>query len=421
MAGLAIGTAVLVVLGALLPLLHARRRNVPLGSGGEELWLPLPAVQFGLALTALLTAGQIAGQAAQWTDSNRATGADVWVVPVAAAPAEPEAGAAAWSALLDRVAREIPGASLTSPGMALGLGRVDVAITDCGHCAQGGIFVPHRQVPAVHHLVSPDSFRTLGLPLRHGRGIASSDTWSGPRIAVVSASLARQHFEGGNAVGRLIRIGRGAAEWYTVVGIADDRDVAGFGGAGQPPFAVYLSIAQHPPRAAELLLQGEAGARIGMTPELREAVTGSPTILSALRAAQSAPDRWFARLIRLEGWAALAAAAFGMFAVMRLWVRARLAELAVRRALGAPRVRVLGFVAARAAAVTGGGVLVAWWLAPMVSEVAARVIPGLPAWHPAHAIAPVGVLAAATIAGVLAPGWRVATAPPGEFLGHVAP
>jgi putative ABC transport system permease protein len=303
--------------------------------------------------------------------------------------------------------------------MALGLGRVDVTITDCGQCVQGLIVVTHRQVPTVHHLVSPDSFRTLGLQLRAGRGIMASDTGSARRIAVVGASLARRHFEGGHAVGRSIRIGREAGAWYTVVGIAEDRDVAGFGGGGQPPFVVYLSIAQHPPRAAELLLRGEVGARIAG--EQRAVPDSPPATLSELRAAQAAPERWFAWLIRLEGWGALAAATLGTFAVMRLWVHSRVTELAVRRAFGARRVQVLGFIALRVLGVTGGGVAIAWWLAPIAAEAAARVIPGLPAWDATGVIVPVVVLAGATAAAGLGPAWRVATAPPGALLGGTGP
>lgn len=413
---LALATGVMVVLGGLLPLIHARRRTVAAATGGEELWLPLPAAQFGLGLTALLIAGQLSRRAVDWTSRTPAAVTDLWVVPVATGDGAPAARAAAWDALLERVAREEPGASLASPGTVLGMGRVDVAVTDCGHCAQGGLFLPHHAVPVVHHLVSPDTFRALRLPVLVGRGVTRADVWPAGPIAVVSANLARRHFESGNAVGRLIRIGRGTPGWHTVVGVVDDRDATGFGGAGQPPFAVYLSIAQHPPRTAELLLEG--GSR---PPAVAGASPAPPATLPQLSAVEAAPGRWFAGLIRLEGWAAVLAAALGMFAVMRLWMRARVPELALRRALGAGRARVLGFVAARAAGVIGGGIVIAWWLTPIVAAAAARVIPGVPVWDAGAAVAPVVVLAVATVAGVLAPAWRVATAPPGDLLGHAGP
>jgi hypothetical protein len=415
---LALAIGGLVVVGGLLPLMHARRHAVAPAVGGEELWLPVPAAQFGVGITALLIAGQISRATTDGSSPTTSAAPDLWVVPVAVAGDDPGVRAAVWDTLLARMAQDEPGASLASPGTALGLGLVDMAVTDCGQCAQGGLFQPHHAMPVVHHLVSPDTFRALRLPVVAGRGVTTADAWRARRIAVVSANLARRHFAGGNAVGRLIRVGRGAADWYTVVGVVDDRAATGFGGAGQPPFAVYLSVLQHPPRTADLLLARKP-RRGPVAPGVSAA--GWPATLTALQATQAAPGRWFAQVIRLEAWAALAAATLGMFAVMRLWIRGRVPELAVRRALGANRVRVLGFIAARAAGVTAGGVLIAWWLAPIAAEAAARVIPGLPAWDASAAVVPVVALAVATAAGILGPAWRVATGPPGEWLGRADP
>jgi hypothetical protein len=232
---------------------------------------------------------------------------------------------------------------------------------------------------------------------------------------VVSRSLARQHFAGGRAIGRGIRIGRAGGAWHTVVGVVPDRVGDGFGAAAQPPDAVYLSLLQHPPRTTELLVaSGEVGTRgrgeAGVTMRVRGA-------WASLVAAEAAPVDWFARWLRVLGWAALAVTTLGMFAVMRLWVRALLHELGVRRALGAGRARVLGFVAVRAVGVVVAGVAVAWWLGPVAADAAARVVGPLPPWAPAEAALPLLALTVATLIGALAPALRAVQGPPAALLG----
>jgi hypothetical protein len=407
-----------VVLGALLPLAYARGTAVAPAPGGQALWLPIPAVQFGLGLTALVLAGQLARAAHPAAGPEAAARGDHTVIAVTPADTSRAARTAAYARLLDRLAGSPHGASLTSPGALVGLGAADVATMDCGQCPQGGIMVPHRLVPVVHHLVSADTFRSIGLPVVAGRGIAAGDTPDRPPVAVVNRALARRHFQDGNAVGRLIRIGRGADPWHTVVGIVADRTPLGFGGAGQPPYSVYLSVLQHPPRTADLLVSGADARRSAAAVEatLGAGTAVAPVPLAGLVARERAPARWFAGVVRATGWAALAAAVLGMFGVMRLWIAGRMPELVLRRAVGATRARVLGFVVVRALAVAGAGAAVAWWLGPMVSDAAARAIPGLPGWDVRFVVIPWALLAAATAVGAVAPAWSAVAGRPAAMV-----
>jgi len=95
--------------------------------------------------------------------------------------------------------------------------------------------------------------------------------------------------------------------------------------------------------------------------------------------------------------------------VMRMWVRAALPELAVRRAVGARRRHVIGFVLARAVAVAIAGVLLGRWLGLVVSGLLPTVLTGVP---PARIVEPALALLVAALAGALIPAWQASRASP---------
>ena len=130
---------------------------------------------------------------------------------------------------------------------------------------------------------------------------------------------------------------------------------------------------------------------------------------ASVTAAQAAPALWFGRLLLGEGLAAFAIAILGTFAVMRMWVRAALPELAVRRAVGARRRHVIGFVLARAVAVAVAGVVLGRWLGLVVSGVLPTVLTGVPS---ARIAEPALALLIAALAGALIPAWQAARASP---------
>ena len=71
--------------------------------------------------------------------------------------------------------------------------------------AEGHVEDPgQRQRPAIS-FVTPGYFETLGIPLLAGRDFSLRDVGR-PRVAIVSAAVARHFFPGGNPIGRHIRI-----------------------------------------------------------------------------------------------------------------------------------------------------------------------------------------------------------------------
>src|SRR5439155_17914956 len=49
--------------------------------------------------------------------------------------------------------------------------------------------------------VSPEYFRTLGIPLRRGRAFSERDTLAGKPVVVINQTMALQHFAGQDPVG----------------------------------------------------------------------------------------------------------------------------------------------------------------------------------------------------------------------------
>jgi len=423
-----VGAAMLLLgLGLVWPVTATRRRTPLGGRRGKALELVLPALQLGVSLTVLAAAALLERHAARLGGTGRAAQGSGELFEVQVATARPADRSASYAALLRTLhgGVESASASLTSPGALVGIGTGDGVLTDCGRCLWGGIYVPFRLPYATHYLVSADTFRMLRLPVVAGRALTNADDWNAPRVAVISRSLAADDFQQGQAVGRRIQIGHAPATWYTVVGVVADKLPAAFGGGLQSPYAVYLSVLQHPARAVDLLVRSGPESRHTAN-AVRNALqaTLGPGIsvahqTEARRVAREAePIRWFGGLFGVEGWVLLAIATLGTFVVMGLWVASVSHDLAVRRAVGARRRAVIGYVLARAAGVAVGGVAVGLWCGMTLWGGLTSVLAGLPPWEPGVVLRFSLLLTLAAVTGALLPAWRVARTAPAVLLAH---
>jgi putative ABC transport system permease protein len=419
--------AALILLGVLLPLGSMRGRAPLVSRSGRALELVVPTVQLGLSLTVLAASALLANHAAHLRGRLPAEAGGGQVYGITLADPDPAHRAQRYAALLHRVGSQpgVTAASLTSPGAPLGLGQSDVVITDCGQCGWGGIYVPFHTVYAAQYLVSADTFRTMGLQVTAGRSVRDGDDATAPPIAVVSQSLAADHFQDQRAVGRRIQVGHAPARWYTVVGVVADQLPAGFGGGFQPPDAVYLSMLQHPNPAVDLLVRArvDSGVATAVDQQLRAVLGGGYAATtraseSRLLNAEAAPIRWFGRVFGLEGWVMLAVATIGTFVVLRLWVTSLLHDLGVRRAVGARRRHLYWFVFSRALGVAVGGVAVGCWCGGLVWGTLTSLVAGLPAWDAGVAERLGLLLTLAALAGAFMPAWQAARAAPALLVGR---
>src|SRR3954467_9781754 len=90
------------------------------------------------------------------------------------------------------------------------------------------------------HLASPDYFRTMGIPLIHGRVFTGDDRQETPQVGILSQSLARRAFGGENPLGRRVSLDDGKG-WISIEGVV--ADVTERGLADTQPGVLYLPLA----------------------------------------------------------------------------------------------------------------------------------------------------------------------------------
>jgi len=415
-AAIALVTAVVLLLGSLLPLRFARGKrlvNLP----ANPLSLFPPVIQMGTSLAILLAAALVSKQATLVIGSGN-TAADGTVYQLAAGHDDPAARSAQYLDMLRDLAgtEGVEVVSLTSPGALVGLGTVDWVETDCGQCFTGGMFVRFQDERAAHHVVSPDTFAVFGIPLVAGRAFTLGDSYSSARVAIVNRQMAARHFENGDAVGRTIFMGTARLP-YTVVGVVDDGKAPGRRGGVLPRFAVYLSTLQHPIAAADLVVRGNAAGAA-------RTLAGRPHFRHTAGVAQSVilrdftlPMSWFARWFRVEAIAALLLGALGTMVSVTLWTAALVPELAIHRALGATRRRISVRVLSRTVLIIAAGIFVAVTaVGPSLRAVLAEILGDLPQLPLADLMLPATLLSLAAMIGTVRPLRRAISAQPAELL-----
>ncbi|TVP51081.1 MAG: FtsX-like permease family protein [Gemmatimonadales bacterium] len=229
--------------------------------------------------------------------------------------------------------------SVTTPGFAEGVGHLRYAQTECGVCYIPGsppVPAPFKGEIAVHHAVSADTFRMAGIRMLEGRSFTSADGPQSEPVAIVSRGFAAEHFENGEAIGRRVRIGANRHRWHTVVGVVDALPRTRLPARTQPPEDIFVPITQLPPTRVEVMAAGMPGP--SALPANMRAVA-SPAERDRLIAAWTTG---FVRLWRGAGLAAGALAVLGIVMTVARRIREEAREIAVHRAVGATRARVVG-------------------------------------------------------------------------------
>lgn len=229
--------------------------------------------------------------------------------------------------------------------------------------------------------ITPDFFRTMGIPFRSGRGVAESDRFESPTVAVVSESFARRYWPDADPLGRTFDF---ALQERTVVGVVGDIRVRGLEQANEPQ--VYLpatqvedgSIIFYTPKDLVVRSSAEPAALVPAIRDIVRRVDPEQPISNVQTMEEIVAEKTASRsvLVRLLGTLAALAlllAGLGIHGLLSYTVSNRARELGVRMALGASRRDILGMVLGEGMRLAATGVV----LGAVLSYVAARAMTAL--------------------------------------------
>jgi predicted permease len=274
-----------------------------------------------------------------------------------------------------------------------------------------GLAVPERPdepgaaVPwGTWRLVSNGYFKTIGLPILHGRDFTDDDVRAAPRRVVISKRVAEMFWPGQNPVGRAIVLWKGQGDSPgQVIGVVGDMRERGL--EGDLTLAVYFPGGERTTNLQMVLhTRGNPESAI---PAMRGAITGvdSGLPISNIRTLTDLVDesvgarRFTMMLLVAFAGLALILALAGVYGVLAYSVARRTAEIGVRLALGAGPRRVLRLVLAQGMRPVVVGLVIglasAWWLSRVMTTLLFQITARDPWTY-------VIVTSALTIIGVLA-------------------
>src|SRR5919201_1564087 len=235
--------------------------------------------------------------------------------------------------------------------------------------------------------VSPEYFKTVGVPILEGRGLTYDDRPETQRVAIVNQTFARRFWPGESAVGKTFRTRGSEGPTFQIVGVARDHKVMTVGETATPFLHVARTQRPNPYTAVIARTRGDAN---GLLRDMRrELLALEPNLVFVENQTMSAevattlfPMRASAWLVTMVGLVAMTLADVGLYGVIAYSVARRTREIGIRIALGARPASVLGLIMRQGLAVTAAGLTGGCILAAAAAIGVSRALYGVGAADP---------------------------------------
>jgi predicted permease len=321
---------------------------------------------------------------------------------------------------LDERLQSIPGVQDLSFAFTLPMGyiRVSDALE-----AEGQPRESNERLSAGVNIVSPDYFKTMGIPIVRGRSFSDADNEKSHPVAVVNQRLAGMLWPGRDPIGRRIRSAGPERPWVEVVGVTATGKYRFLFEDPQPFF--YVPIAQNY-TGLRVLQVRTSTAPEALAPAIERVIRALEPDLplydvqSMTRALGSGfgffPVRMAAGVAATLGLLAFALAIVGLYGVVSYLASQRTHEIGVRVALGATRHDIVRLVVQNGLGLVVAGLAAGLLAALAGSRVVGSFLFGVSGHDPLTLAIVAPILSCVALVACAIPAWRAACVDPAVAL-----
>jgi len=277
------------------------------------------------------------------------------------------------------------------------------------------------QPQARFHIVTPDYFKTMRIPLLKGRDFTDRDDLQMPLVAVINETFAKRAWPGEDPIGKRLTTPQTQGP-VTVIGVVGD---AKHYTATEAPVPQLYAAHYQVPQIFSSLVARTRGPEMAIANDVRRAIwaVDKDQPVWAVRSQEAQVEatigssRFLAALLGVFAAVALVLAAVGIYGVTSYGVAQRTHEIGIRLALGASGERVLREVVGHGLRLTAVALAIGLAGAVATGRLARALLVQVTPTDPIALAAAAAVLAVVSIAASYIPARRASRVDPVEALG----